>query len=275
MQNSTPKRRRSLQRKPMLGPLRLLLVAASIWGASLSSAHAKEGVLALTVGYRERIAPPPDAVLEVALLDVSQAGEAATRLAMQRFKLTGVPMSVTLRYDPELIDDGQSYGISAEILSGEVARFKTTTPHPALTQDAPDQIELMLTKVSQDNSDPEGSGSLTDRTWDIVEIAGQEVSVENPPTLSFDGDARFGLYSGCNTYAGAAEIGPPEDGVGALSLPEDFAGTLMLCPDEREALQRDVLAAFSTVSAYMLEDDRLTLKTESGEIAVRLRAQSE
>ncbi|MEM6482236.1 MAG: YbaY family lipoprotein [Pseudomonadota bacterium] len=256
-------------------PLRILLIATSLWTASISPVMADDNLLKLTIGYRERIAPPPNAVLEVALLDVSRADVAATRLSSQRFKLTGVPMDVTLRYDPALIDNRQSYSVSAAILSGEVTHFRTTAHHLALTRDATHEIELMLTKVSQQISSSDESGSIAGLTWEVIEIAGRAVSIDDPPTLTLDGEGRFGLYSGCNRFTGIAEIHRSEDGAGALSFPQDFAGTLMACPQDREKLQQDVLNAMSTVSGYTREDDTLTLNTQAGAAVLRLRAQPE
>ncbi|WP_170751438.1 YbaY family lipoprotein [Ruegeria lacuscaerulensis] len=58
-----------------------------------------------TVTYQERIALPPDAVLEVELLDTSRADAPSVSLSSQRFKLAGVPRTVEIAYDTDLIDE--------------------------------------------------------------------------------------------------------------------------------------------------------------------------
>ena len=238
-------------------------------------ASANEGLLEITLTYRERIAPPPDAVAEVMLLDVSRADAPAPRLSSQRFALTGVPMTVTLRYDPALIDETRRYSVSAAILSGDETLFRTTTHNSVFTDDAAETMELTLTRISDTQADRGASQRITGLNWAIVEIGGQPVTADDPPTLTLDAGGRFGLYSGCNRFSGEADISVAQQGISKLIFPENFAGTLMACPEERESLQRDVLEAIGTVTGYTRDGDRLTMMNADGTAMLRLREQPE
>ncbi|MEM6578478.1 MAG: YbaY family lipoprotein [Pseudomonadota bacterium] len=255
------------------------LIAALIWLAPADTVLADDTQLDITLSYRERIAPPPDAVAEVMLLDVSRADVAAPRLSSQRFKLTGVPMTVTLRYDPELIDARLSYSVSATILSGDSVMFRTTEHVPVLTEgasgDTPEKVEIVLTQASAASPDVPEPPRITGFTWTVEEIGGAPLTADPLPRLKLETGGQFSLFSGCNTYAGTLETGRDAEGRLTLLFPEHFAGTLMACEDELEDLQRKVLEAVATVTGYARNGDRLTLTDEAGATALRLRIRNE
>lgn len=259
----------------MLKRCRLALLAACLWavGAPLM---AEEGLLEVTLSYRERIAPPPDAVAEVRLLDISRTDAPATALSSQRFRLTGVPMNVTLRFDPALIDARHRYSVSAAILSQDAVLFRTTTHTMLRDMGSPGEIkttfDLVLTKVSGAASDGPEAQRLSGRIWEIHEVRGAAVTADTPPSLQVESDSRFSLYSGCNTYVGTLETGTAPDGTGRLIFPASFAGTLMACEADREELQRDVLAAIRATTGYLRAGDLLTLTDADGAVTLRLRA---
>lgn len=102
------------------------------------------------VTYRPRIALPPDAVIEVNLVDVSRADVAAVTLASQTI-LVGdrqVPIPFTLVYDPEQIDPRFSYAVQARITVKDQLRFITTTRTSVITQGNPTHVEVVVDPVS-------------------------------------------------------------------------------------------------------------------------------
>ena len=125
-----------------LSALTLLPVAAMADPATISG----------SAWYRERIALPPGAVLEVSLKDVSRADAAATVLSSQRFAMSGVPHDFDLSYDPGLIDERFSYAVSARIILGDEVLFRTTSHTAVLSRGAGSEVDLMLTKVRSSNA---------------------------------------------------------------------------------------------------------------------------
>lgn len=69
------------------------------------------------IAYRERIALPPSAQIEVRLDDVSLADAPARNIARQAFGADGqqVPIAFLLRFDRSQIDPRHSYAVSARI----------------------------------------------------------------------------------------------------------------------------------------------------------------
>jgi putative lipoprotein len=225
---------------------------------TMSAVQAETGELRLSVTYRERIAMPPDAQLEVQLLDVSRDDAAATRIASQRFAMTGVPMAVVLPYDPAVVDDAAVHAVVAEIRSGDRLLFRATQRDPVLA--GPEAVmELVLSMVAEDGAASAPVLSISGVEWAVTEIAGEPWGNDDPATLVVDEDMSFGLFGGCNRFGGTLTL----YGSG-IAFPQDFAGTLMACPSEVEALERRFLDALRGVSRYVRYGTGLVLTDADG-----------
>jgi putative lipoprotein len=95
-----PMTARTFSSMAVLLGLFLVGCAASVSRAPASTAS--ELVVSGSVAYRERVALPPDAVVEVKLLDVSRQDAAAPVIADATVRPEGrqVPLPFELRYDP-------------------------------------------------------------------------------------------------------------------------------------------------------------------------------
>jgi putative lipoprotein len=112
----------------------------------------------------------------------------------------------------------------------------------------------------------EADKSIHGTTWAVYEIAGRIVVAEDPPTLTLDQGGQFGLYGGCNRFSGELDAGK-----GSFRMPENFAGTMMACPEDRERLERDTLEALSEATGYVRNGSNLALTNEAGVPILRLR----
>jgi putative lipoprotein len=231
-----------------------------------STALAETMHLDTTVTYRERIALPPNAILEVELLDTSRADAPSVRLSLQRFRLTGVPRTVEIAYDTDLIDERFTYTVAAKIISEGRVIFRSTMATPVLTRGAPNSAELVLELMARQTDGEEVDKSIHGAIWAVFEIAGQIVVAEDPPTLALDQRGQFSLYSGCNRFSGNLDAGN-----GSFRMPENFAGTMMACPEDREHLERGTLEALKAATGYVRNGSNLTLTNEAGVPILRLR----
>ena len=96
-----------------LGLSALALSACAATGEATNQQTTVSGKIA----YRERIALPPSAQIEVRLDDVSLADAPARNIARQAFGADGqqVPIAFLLRFDRSQIDPKHSYAVSARI----------------------------------------------------------------------------------------------------------------------------------------------------------------
>lgn len=243
----------------------LAYLIAALVALIAGPSSAEEGTLSISVGYRERIALPPGAVLEVELLDVSRADAPSVRLSSQRFSMDRVPMAVTLHFDTALIDPRMSYVASARILADGKTLFRTTSAYPVLTRGFPAETDLLLQSMRLEAAPVETPQSISGYFWAVTEIDGRAVTGDDPPTLAFDEDGSFALYGGCNRFRGRAEIID-----GTISFPEPFAGTQRACADARMMLERDVLEALRTSKSYIRSGNGLMFEDGSGRLVLRL-----
>lgn len=129
--------------------------------ANMTPSPGGEGLVKGSVSYRERVALPPDAIVEIWIIDVSPMIVAAVVIAQTTIPSAGrqVPILFELRYDPSRIEPSHTYGIRAVIRSGGRMLFATDTARHVITQGSPTQVELWLKGVGDESgSDSEARG---------------------------------------------------------------------------------------------------------------------
>ena len=243
-----------------------------------SAAADGQSVLTGTVTYRERIALPPNARVEVRLEDVSQADAPADEIAAQTIAANGkqVPIPFELRYSPQNIDSSHRYAVRASITSADGDLMFTTSMHYAvLTNGAADKgVEIVVQRPGGgvrgaatdapgvDRASPGGAApALPDGTWRLVAIqrpgaAEQAVGADPRYTVAF-ADGMLSGFAHCNRYTGGYEQPAP----GQLKvLP--MAATLMACPGE--SIGSEFLRALGGATRYELRGDRLLLSYGDG-----------
>lgn len=131
---------------------RLFSVAVVLGLASMAvlSAVRAQTMKELTgsVSYRERIALPPAASVNVKLLDVSLADAPATIIAETTVTPGGqVPVPFTLSYDPARIDPAHRYVLQAQIVVDGKLMFITDQNWPVFDGE-PDKTDLLVVRVA-------------------------------------------------------------------------------------------------------------------------------
>lgn len=230
--------------------------------AAVAGAAVSAGTLTGTAAYRERIALPPEAVLEVRLEDVSRADAPSRTLAMKQYALSGVPMDFTLEYDDALIRDGLSYVLRATISMNDRLLFTTDTAHPVLTRGAGSHVDITLVKVPA----PEPTAGFAGTAWQVVELGGMSIATVKVPELRFDDEGHFAAYAGCNRFRGGVEVGD-----GTISFSQNAAATLMACVPPYDVAERRYVDALMQARGFTMGSDVLELTDEAGSVLMRLR----
>lgn len=123
-------------------PLLALLVLA---GCSGADALVPEPAITGSLTYRQRIALPPSAVIEVQLLDVTRPDAPAEVLhSVTLSPQSQPPFYFTIRYDPRRIDPAHAYALKATITVGGELRFLSTNNTRILTAGHPSHRDLVL-----------------------------------------------------------------------------------------------------------------------------------
>jgi putative lipoprotein len=222
------------------------------------SARAQGGVVTGTATYRERIALPPGAVLEVELRDTSRADAPAPLVAATRIETTGqVPIPFTLRFDPAGIDPRGTYTVAARLSVEGHVRFRSVAAYPVLTRGAGTTAEILLVGATA----PEG---LAGAPWVVREIGGQPVPAAPRADITFDGQGRAHGTGGCNRFTGGYVL----EGVALRFGPA--AQTNMACDAPAMALEARFHAALATVRGWRIDGAALLLLDGAGAIVLRL-----
>lgn len=185
----------ALTRRSLTGALALGLIVPA------EHALAAPRTLRGSVFYRERIALPPGAVLEVRLLDVSLADAPARTLAQTRITNPRNPARFALRFDRALLRPRRSYALQARILSGDRLLFINTTRH-AVSRTGPEAIEIRVEHASappQEDTAPVGR-------WLAEVIGGDGVLDRLQTVLEIASDGTVSGSGGCNRMSGRATI---------------------------------------------------------------------
>jgi uncharacterized lipoprotein YbaY len=125
---------------------RMTFAAGQSSGATTPVASAK---VTGTVTYRERMALPPNAVVQVSLQDTSRADAPAVVLGEQMITTGGsqVPIPFEIAYDPAVIDQRFTYSVRARITVDGQLWFTSTTATLVITRGNPSDVELVVQRV--------------------------------------------------------------------------------------------------------------------------------
>ncbi len=112
----------------------------------------QEEILSITgsLAYRERIALPPDAVINVRLEDISLADAPSKVISEQEFTSDGdqVPLDFALSYSNLDIKDNHRYSVRATIHVNGKLRFTTDTVYPVITDpNSTSEVSLRLVGI--------------------------------------------------------------------------------------------------------------------------------
>jgi putative lipoprotein len=124
----------------------LALLTAPGWAAAQGGAQVTGEVL-----YRERIALPPSARVNVQLQDVSRAGAPAVVLAEQNVDPAGraPPYAFALPYDPARTNPAGSHVVRAQIRDGDTLLFTSTTSYQVITRGNPTSgLQVIVQRVA-------------------------------------------------------------------------------------------------------------------------------
>ena len=103
-----------------------------------------------TVTSRVRMVLPPDAYVQVELVDISRRGAPARTIAMQEIALEGrqVPIPFAISYGPAAIDPSHTYAVQVRIVAGQRKLFVNTSTYKVLTNGVRSNVEVAVEPVS-------------------------------------------------------------------------------------------------------------------------------
>lgn len=133
---------------------RFLILAALLLGACQPEPPDQEEIIEHMpsvsghIAFEAQQGLPPGAVLEVQLQDISRADAPALIVAESLiFRPERSPVAFDLQFDPDTIEPGHSYAVTARIQAQGRLLFVTERQFPVLTRGAPGQIDISMIQV--------------------------------------------------------------------------------------------------------------------------------
>lgn len=216
-----------------------LLLAAAV---PATPALAAPRVLRGTVAYRERMALPPGAIVEVKLLDVSLADAPSRTIAETRVSGRRIPAPWTLRYDSRRIEPRRSYALQARILDGDQLLFITTERHSVFTG-GPDNTDIWVQRASGDDRPPAAAPSPIG-SWRLTSLGGKDVPGSIATTLELAAGGKVSGRGGCNGFGGNATL------KGRAIRFSRMVSTMMACAPDAMAQERGFLDGLAKVRRW-------------------------
>ncbi len=224
-----------------------------------------------TVFYLPRIALPPNAVVEVSLVDVSRADAAAITLASEQIVSGGrqVPFPFELLYDAGQIDSRYTYAVQSRITVDGKLQFVNTTQVPVINNGSPTEgVQVQVDLVNQDQAVTDDA-ALTNTVWQLEQIQyndGKQLdATPGDYTVEFMSDGQLSIRADCNQALGNFT----EDG---SSLSIDLGPTtLAACPPE--SIATDYLQALQSSGGYFFQDGDLFIDLQVDTGTMRFSAQ--
>lgn len=210
-------------------------------------ALAKPRVLNGTVSYRERIALPPTATVEVKLVDISLA-DAPARTIARTSRRAGrqVPIPYRLRYDDKALKPAGRYALEARISVGGQLWFLNTTNH-AVPANGPVNGDIQVERVAQQaQSGPKGPSGR----WLAEDINGRGVIDNAQSVLEIAPNGAISGRGGCNGMGGKAVITGSRIRVGQI------VSTQMACAPAVMDQEGKFIAALRAARSWRIDTAR-------------------
>lgn len=219
--------------------LAALLLAAA---APATPALAAPRILRGTVAYRERMALPPGAIVEVKLLDVSLADAPSRTIAETRVSGRRIPAPWTLRFDSRQIEPRRNYALQARILHRGQLLFISTERHSVFTG-GPDNTDIWVQRISSDDRPPAAAPSPVG-SWRLVSLGGKPVPDAIATTMAIAADGKVSGRGGCNGFGGNATL------KGRTIRFSRMVSTMMACAPAAMAQERGFLDGLAKVRRW-------------------------
>jgi putative lipoprotein len=244
-----------------------LILPVVIAVLATSSALAAKVTLSGEVTYRERIALPDDATLEIQLVDQSLP-TAPPRLDVRAPIGAGqVPLSFNLGFDDALIIPSHTYALIAAIGVDSGLMFRNFEPYVVNPLAPVGPITIVTNLVGQiDTGAPSSeletpaSPAILDTSWTAEKIGEASVLPNTTVSLTIASDMRAGGSGGCNSWFAQAEVSGESVRFGAIG------STKKSCGETIDAQEQAFNAALAATTSWRVEGEILTLYGTNGTV---------
>ncbi|WP_370180004.1 META domain-containing protein [Alteriqipengyuania sp.] len=222
-----------------------------------------------TLTYRERVALPPSAQMEIVVSDITLGRN--EELILSRKVITigqaSPPIPFSIDVSKLNLSDGPLYGLRAFIREPDgTIMFRTSEPFLLnLRSNTVDIGDIRLSMTSPDDPGLAGIPGLQDGAWRVTQIAGDVVPRDSAPTMTFATDGRLYGSTSCNRFNSSYSLDGTSLEVGTV------AATKRACEAGLMQQERRFLDAISLIENASLEDGGFLVLSGKGQRIVAVR----
>jgi uncharacterized lipoprotein YbaY len=223
-----------------------------------------DGLLTGSATYRESVAIPRDAVLEVWIRDLSPLALAAPIVAETAVLAEGrqVPIPFELKYERSRILPDRSYAVQAVIRDAGEILFTTGQDQLVITQGQPTEVELLLVRPRTEM--PTTTDVLEGTAWRLVDLGGAGVLDKIEATLEFAEGGKIAGQGSCNRFVGTSVASGTNIKIGPVGA------TLMACDETAMNQEQRYFEALKSAERFTLEGSILQIFYKGSEKPLRL-----
>ena len=243
------------------------IVLGLLSGLAVSPGLAAPVTLSGQVTYRERIALPDPATLEIQLIDQSVPG-LPPRLDVRAPIATkgGVPLSFSLGFDGAMILPNHSYALIAAISGDSGLLFRNFEPYVVnpLAPAAPVVIvtnfvgHIEAPSSMSPTPDAPSPPAILDSIWTATTIGDTPVLPRTRPSITIGADMRAGGSGGCNAWFAQAELDGDTIRLGSIT------STQRGCTQSINLQEQAFKSALAGAATWQVSGDQLTLFAADG-----------
>ena len=213
------------------------------------------------VTYRERIALPDLATLEIQLVDQTLPSLPPRIDVKATIGHGQVPLSFNLNFDDAIIIPTHSYALIASIGVEGGLLFRNFEPY-VVNPLAPAQPVMIVTNLVGQTAAPSASSAepanptspaILDSVWTLTTLNGAPILPRTRPSLTIGADMRAGGSGGCNSWFAQAEIKDETLRLGSIT------STLKGCTQSVNLQEAAFKEALGAVATWSVAGDQLTL----------------
>jgi putative lipoprotein len=220
------------------------------------------GVLTGEVFYRERVALPPSAVLEVSLVDVTRPGGLGDLVASVQIRpKREVPIPFEVRYGDGDVEPRRSYAVRANIVADGRLLFVSARSNLVLTQGHPASVRILMSAVM--SLAVAAAEDLTGSAWLAEDISGGGVVDAVRTTVAINAAGDVSGSGGCNTLRSTAQVN------GSSLIFGTIATTRKMCPPAVMNQEMKFVHALDLTREFRIDGPYLKFVDGSGAELVR------
>ena len=215
---------------------------------------AEEVLVSGSVTYDEDVSLPPDAAVDVWIVDVTPGIVAAVIPAEMTIEAGNArsPIPYKLRIDPSRVFADHDYAIKAVIRSGGETLFEMPNDFRVLTKDRPTRVDVWVKKLGGVAAGAPPAG-LAGTLWRVQDLGGESVPADAQGTLDFAEAGRIAGRAFCNRFSGQVRISGTSIRVGPLAV------TKMACGQSANERESRFLQALQKAERYTTDGSTLSI----------------